>query len=104
MAFSFLYLALHALLGALLHGRRGLRVKDIELLVVRHELEILRRQVARPKLRTGDRAVGGRSLPSPRSSRGARLVSPRTPCAGIKPSFAESGVAGRPARTAEAPG
>ena len=50
MAFSFLYLAVRALLGALVRSRRGLDVKDIELLVLRHELEILRRQVARPKL------------------------------------------------------
>jgi hypothetical protein len=65
MAFSFLYLAVRALLGALVRSRRGLQVKDIELLVLRHELEILRRQVARPKLGTPDRApVGSRSPPS----------------------------------------
>jgi putative transposase len=56
MAFSFLYLAARALLGALVRSRRGLDVRDIELLVLRHELEILRRQVARPKLGTPDRA------------------------------------------------
>ena len=57
MAFSFLYLAVRALLGALLRSRRGLQVKDIELLVLRHEVEILRRQVARPNLRMVDRAL-----------------------------------------------
>ena len=41
MVFSFLYLALRALIGALVRSRRGLHVKDIELLVLRHELEIL---------------------------------------------------------------
>jgi hypothetical protein len=50
MAVSFLYLAVRALLGALVRSRRGLDVKDIELLVLRHELAILRRQVERPKL------------------------------------------------------
>ena len=62
MAFSFLYLAFRALLGALVRCRRGLDVKDIELLVLRHELEVLRgnelevlrRQVARPRLRAAD--------------------------------------------------
>ena len=57
MAFSFLYLAVRSLLGALLRSRRGLHVKDVELLVLRHELEILRRQVARPELRMVDRAL-----------------------------------------------
>ena len=57
MAFSFLYLAFRALLGALVRCRRGLDVKDIELLVLRHELEVLRRQVARPRLRAADRAL-----------------------------------------------
>jgi hypothetical protein len=54
MAFSFLYLAVRALLGALLRSRHGLDVKDIELLVLRHQLEILRRQ---RKRRPADRGL-----------------------------------------------
>jgi hypothetical protein len=57
MVLSFLFLAFRALLGALVRSRRGLDLKDIELLVLRHELEVLRRQVARPKLRPADRVV-----------------------------------------------
>jgi putative transposase len=57
VGFSYLYLAFRALLGALVRRRRGLHVKDLELLVLRHELEVLRRQVARPKLRAVDRAL-----------------------------------------------
>jgi putative transposase len=79
MAFSFLYLAFRALLGALVRSRRGLDLKDVELLVLRHELEVLRRQVARPKLNASDRALlaaAARHLP--RSSRGVLLVTPRT--------------------------
>jgi len=79
MAFSFLYLALRALLGALVRGRRGLDVKDLELLVLRHELGVLRRQVARPKLRGADRALLAAAVCHlPRPARGARLVTPRT--------------------------
>ena len=63
MVLSFLDLAVRALLGALVRSRRGLDVKDVELLVL-HELQVLRRQVARPKLRAADRALScGRSLP-----------------------------------------
>jgi putative transposase len=79
VAFSFLYLAFRALLGALVRSRRGLDVKDVELLVLRHELEILRRQVARPKPRAPDRALlAAAAYHLPRRSRGARLVTPRT--------------------------
>ena len=79
MVFSFLYLAFRALLGALVRSRRGLDTKGIELLVLRHELEVLRRQVARPKLRAADRALlAAAACHLPRASRGARLVTPRT--------------------------
>ena len=79
MAFSFLYLAVRALLSALVRSRRSLHVKDIELLVLRHELEILRRQVARPKLDIADRALlAAAACQLPRSSRGVLLVTPRT--------------------------
>jgi hypothetical protein len=78
-AFSFVYLAVRALFGALVRSRRGLHVKDIERLVLRHELEILRRQVARPKLGTVDRALlAAAACHLPRSSRGLLLVTPRT--------------------------
>ncbi len=79
MVFSFFYLAVRALLGALVRSRRGLQVKDVELLVLRHELEILRRQVARPKLGPADRALlAAAACHLPRSSRGVLLVTPRT--------------------------
>src|SRR5947207_1264796 len=79
MALSFLYLAFRALLGALVRSRRGLDVKDVELLVLRHELEILRRQVARPKLGVVDRALlAAAGVHLPRPSRNLLLVTPRT--------------------------
>jgi putative transposase len=79
MVLSFLYLAFRALLGALARSRRGLHVKDIELLVLRHELELLRRQVARPKLRPADRALlAAAACHLPRPACSARLVTPRT--------------------------
>ena len=79
MAFSFLYLAVRALLGALVRSRRSLDVKDVELLVLRHELAILRRQVARPKLGMADRALlAAAAAHLPRRQRTALLVTPRT--------------------------
>jgi len=79
MVFSFLYVVVRALIGALVRSRRGLHVKDVELLVLRHELEILRRQVARPELRMVDRALlAAAACHLPRSSRGVLLVTPRT--------------------------
>ena len=79
MAFSFLHLAFRALLGALVRSRRGLDVKDVELLVLRHELEVVCRQVARPHLRAADRALlAAAACHLPRTVRGGRLVTPRT--------------------------
>jgi hypothetical protein len=106
MAFSFLYLAVRALLGTLVRSRRGLDVKDIELLVLRHELEILRRQVGRPKLGLPDRALlAAAACHLPRPSRGVLLVTPRTLLrwhqALVRRKWATDA---RPARTAEAAG
>jgi len=106
VAFSFLYLAFRALLGALVRSRRGLDVKDVELLVLRHELEVLRRQVARPHLRAADRALLAAAAGHlPRPSRGARLVTPRTLLrwhrALVRPEVA---AAARPARAPARPG
>jgi hypothetical protein len=79
MAFSFLYLAVRTLLGALVRSRRGMDVKDVELLVLRHELEVLRRQVARQKLRIADRALlAAAAVHLPRPQRALLLVTPRT--------------------------
>src|SRR6266511_1448337 len=77
MVFSFFYLAVRALLGALVRSRRGLEVKDVELLVLRHELEVLRRQVARPHLRAADRALLAAAschLPRPRRASWPRIA------------------------------
>ena len=79
MAFSFLYLAFRALLSALLRSRRGLDMKDIELLVLRHELVVLRRQVVQPKLGMADRALlAAAAVHLPRTSNTVLLVTPRT--------------------------
>jgi putative transposase len=79
MVFSFLYLAFRALLGALARSRRGLGLEEVELLVLRHELEVVRRQVERPKLKASDRApLAAAARHLPRSSRGVLVVSPRT--------------------------
>ncbi|MGH2450527.1 MAG: integrase, partial [Candidatus Limnocylindria bacterium] len=79
MFFSFAYLAFRALLGLLVRSRRGPDVKDIELMILRHELGLLRRQVDRPALRPVDRAfLAAAACHLPRSSNASRFVTPRT--------------------------
>jgi hypothetical protein len=52
-----LYLIFVRLLGWLVLLGRSSRSKDIEILVLRHQLAVLRGQVARPRLSWADRAV-----------------------------------------------
>jgi putative transposase len=54
--------------------------KDVEILILRHQLKVLRRRAGRPRLRRLDRVVlaaASRALPRP--AWGSFMVSPETP-------------------------
>jgi putative transposase len=79
MLLSFLYRAFVSILDLLVLGRRSELGKGVELVVLRHQLEVLRRQVKRPPLRATDRALLAamtRVLPDQR--RQGLLVTPQT--------------------------
>ncbi|MGH9258436.1 MAG: hypothetical protein ACRD08_00850 [Acidimicrobiales bacterium] len=77
------YLTLYWSIQALALLARGDAAKDLEILVLRHQLTVLRRHVARPRLEPTDRlllAAVSRVLPRGRWS--CFFVSPRRCCAG----------------------
>jgi putative transposase len=76
---SLVYWALRRLLELVLLRQRSENSKELEILVLRHQLHVLQRQVARPRLRPADRlllAALSRSLP--RSAWSTLFVSPAT--------------------------
>ncbi len=79
MLASLLYLVLRRLLTLVAPNRRSDHVAQIEILVLRHELGVLRRQVKRPLYRRRDRAAArcGKQDPS-QEHWGAFLVRPET--------------------------
>ena len=80
MSASLVYLLLRQVLQMLTQLARDGGAKDVELLVLRHQIAVLRRQVHRPALEPADRVVLAalsRLLPRPRWS--AFFVTPATP-------------------------
>jgi len=79
MALSFLYLAFVRILQLVLLGRRDIDELAVEVVVLRHEVAVLRRQVVRPALRPPDRALlAGMSRILDRRRRGRFFVQPET--------------------------
>jgi hypothetical protein len=62
IAVSLFYWSLRRLLELLVLRRRSEREKEIEILLLRHQLQVLERQVARPQLTQADRALLTASL------------------------------------------
>jgi putative transposase len=79
MLLSLAYLVIRMLLRLLVPDGRGEAAKDLEIVVLRHELSVLRRQNKRPRFRRSDRAflvAAARRLPRDRWER--FLVTPKT--------------------------
>src|SRR2546430_10579175 len=79
MSASLVYLLLRQVLQMLTQLARDGGAKDIELLVLRHQVAVLRRQVRRPDLEPADRVVlAGVSRLLPRVRWAAFFVTPAT--------------------------
>jgi hypothetical protein len=79
MVWSLLYSLTRNTLGVMLLRIRGDAAKDIEILVLRHQLAVLRRQVNRPALEPADRVLlAALSRLLPRAHWNAFVVTPAT--------------------------
>jgi putative transposase len=75
----FAYWVVRRLFELLVLFGRSERAKEVEILVLRHELQVLRRQVGRPRLRSADRALlAALSQLLPQAQRRSFLVQPST--------------------------
>ena len=78
MLFALLYFVLRRLIG-FAEGSKEDQSKDVEILVLRHQLKVLRRQAGRPRLRRFDRAfLAAASRALPRPAWASFVVSPQT--------------------------
>jgi putative transposase len=79
VVWSFAYLALRRVLELVMLCCRSTEAKEIEILVLRHELAVLRRQHPRPRLQPKDRALlAALSRQLPRARWSVFLVKPET--------------------------
>ena len=80
MALSFFYLAFPRIIQILRLQRSDNSSLAIEVVVLRHEVAVLRRQVARPDLRPSDRALlADRCRPIPRTIPQGHRTDPTAP-------------------------
>ena len=92
MLVSVVYIVLQRVLQLFVLLFRSTESKDLEIVVLRHELGVLRRCAHRPRFRVGDRlflAAASRLLP--RVSWRCFLVTPATPCGGTGASWRSAG-------------
>ena len=80
------YLTLGRSIQLLTLAARGDATKDLELLVLRHQLSVLGRQVPRPKLELTDRAILAASA--------ARCLEPAGPATSSSPKRCMAGIGG----------
>jgi putative transposase len=79
VSLRFLYLIFRQVIGLVVLSCRSSSAKDVELLVLRHEVAVLRRTHPRPRLDWADRAVFAAVVRRlPRALRCRRVVTPDT--------------------------
>jgi putative transposase len=79
MLLSLAYLMIRTLLRLLVPNGQDEAAKDLEVIVLRHELSVLRRKNKRPRFRRSDRAfLAAAARRLPRTRREDFLVTPKT--------------------------